>query len=269
MTRVVIISDTHCGHAVGLTPPQHQGVPAGMPKPRKNKLLEVQGACWNFFAREIEALRPIDVLILNGDAVDGRGVRSGGTEQITVDMNNQVEIAVDCTQFCKAGEVHMTYGTASHTGEEQDWEDSIAKQVKASSIGSHQWIDVHGLVFDCKHHLSSSGIPHGRTSAISRERLWNVLWTEHSEAPKGDIIIRSHVHYHNYAGGSNWLALSTPALQGLGTKYGARRCSGTVDYGLVHFDVSKDGSYEWAAHIGKIPEQRATVTKTLASASRK
>lgn len=536
MARVVILSDLHCGHAVGLTPPQHQGAPAGMLRGRKEKLVGIQAALWEWFSKRIKALGNIDVLIVNGDAVDGKGRKSGGTEQITVDMNNQVEIASDCIKFCKANEIHMTYGcltaghriltadmrwvpveslvvgdallgfdeepegaktkrrfrgsrvlanipllrdvydvrlsdgttltatpdhpflvrsrrpyrwktvselrswfydergrrkkvsplefqrsfpvwdenksyesgylagffdgegccsygertrknnagrpefvfhlmatqkagavidtassmlaglgvshtitgkardpeirdlritgsyaeklaflgsvrpvrllgkldaeklgaartgfvdsttivdivpagqqvvwglsttsktyvsegflshnTGYHTGDEEDWEDAIFREVKARSIKAHNWVQVRGLVFDCKHHLGSSGVPHARATAISRERLWNILWTEHAEAPKGDVIIRSHVHYFNYAGGSNWLGMSTPALQGLGTKYGGRRCSGTVDFGFVHFDVAKDGSYTWEKHIAKIPAQNSGVTETLIS----
>ena len=62
-----------------------------------------------------------------------------------------------------------------------------------------------------------------------------MLWAVRG-ATEANVIVRSHVHYFNYCGGSNWLALTTPALMGLGDKYGSRVPSGTVDYGLISFE---------------------------------
>jgi hypothetical protein len=88
MKRVLIMSDLHCGHRVGLTPPDWQYRPGVRSKWRK-----IQQACWNWYANEIEEAGPFDVVIVNGDAIDGRGERSGGTELLTTDRHEQVEIA--------------------------------------------------------------------------------------------------------------------------------------------------------------------------------
>jgi len=34
----------------------------------------------------------------------------------------------------------------------------------------------------------------------------------------------------------------------MGSKYGARECSGTVDWGLIYFDIYKDG-YSWTPKV--------------------
>jgi hypothetical protein len=149
--------------------------------------------------------------------------------------------------------------TPYHTGQEEDWEDVLAREVGAK-IGAHEWVDINGLVFDVKHHVGSSQIPHGRHTAVARERLWSQLWAEREQTPKADVIIRSHVHYFDYCGGRDWLAMTTPALQGLGTKFGARRCSGTVDFGLLSFDVASRDEWSWHWHIAELI-QRARVTR--------
>lgn len=74
------------------------------------------------------------------------------------------------------------------------------------------------------------------------------------------IVGNSHVHYHNYAGGPDWLAMTTPALQGFGSRYGARRCTGLVDFGFVIFTVNK-GTYTWQPIIAKLAEQKAPMLK--------
>ena len=113
-------------------------------------------------------------------------------------------------------------------------------------------------MIDIKHHVGSSQIPHGRHTAVARDRLQNVLWAEHDEQPKANIIIRSHVHYFSFCGGSNWLAMTTPAMQGYGSKFGARRMSAPVDVGLIHFDIDEEGGYQWQAHEAQLPCLKAT-----------
>jgi len=255
--RVVIISDMHCGHRAGLTPPDWQSDFRAGSKTQRNKFAELQRELWQFYADTITDLRPVDLLVVNGDAIDGKGSLSGGTEQREQDRIEQIDMAAACIQFVEAAKIVMTYGTAYHTGKAEDWELLVANAVNAEKIGSHEWLDVNGVVFDFKHHIGTSSIPHGRFTAIARDKLWNELWASHDEQPKADVLVRSHCHYHIHCGGADWLALTTPALQGMGSKYGSRRCSGRVDVGLVWFDVDDDGSYAWDTAIARLDAQRA------------
>lgn len=277
MKRVVILSDLHSGHQVGLTPPEYDAIPEKcnaktieeleLDKGRAEKYYVARLAAykarrdmWNFFVTKIKSLLPIHALIVNGDMVDGDGWRSGG-EHITTDRTIQTNMAAHTILQCGAKQVHGTYGTAYHTGESEDWEDEVANKCGMKTLKSHQWIEVEGTIFDCKHHCASSGIPTGRHGAVAKERLWNMMWAEFGEDPKADVYIRSHVHYHNFCGGPNWLGMTTPPLQGKGSKYGARRCSGTVDFGLVHFDVKGKRDYSWAAHVARLKSQFSQVVK--------
>jgi len=249
MKRVVIVSDFHCGHQVGLTPPDFDAVPSS--EGQRRQLYKTRRRCWDFYKETIEALKPIDLLIVNGDCVDGKAPRSGGTELITSDRTEQVDMAAQAIKIADASNVVMSYGTPYHTGDLEDWENEVAKQVEALKIGGHDWVDVNGLVFDYKHFVGSSAVPYGRHTAVARDRLWGILWAEHGEYPRGDIIVRSHVHYFDYCGGFGWLGLTTPALQFYGTKFGTRKATGTVDYGLVSFDVESKEKYSWQSHVFK------------------
>lgn len=263
--RVVIMSDLHCGHLVGLTPPHWQSRAAR--GTWRYKASQLQADCWKWYTETLDALKPIDILIANGDLIDGSGDRSGGTELITTNRASQAEMATTALKYAKAKDYVLTYGTGYHTGNEEDFEDEVVKALKAEEsinsvkIGSHEWVDVNGCIFDCKHHLGSSGIPHGRFTAIAKDQLWNELWAGHEEQPKADVIVRSHVHYHIFCGTSDWMGLTMPALQAMGTKYGSRRCSGRIDYGFTHFDVNTDGSYAWQLHKALIKRQRAKALK--------
>ncbi len=257
--RVVIISDFHCGHLVGLTPPDWQGQERAGRK-RHSKWAAIQRECWQRYMELAKELRPVDALIVNGDLVDGK---ANATELLAPDLNDQAAMAVEAIEVWDAPVIVMTYGTARHASGEgqEDVEDVIerllAKQGRTVKLGAHEWLNVRGCIFDIKHHCGGSSIPHGRHTAIARERLWNVLWAEHEEQPRSKILVRSHVHYLSFAGDANWFGLTTPALQAMGSKFGSRRCSGHVDWGLVHFDVKAGGDYDFAWHTPTIPAQRA------------
>lgn len=242
--KVAIVSDFHCGHHAGLTHPDFDAMPSKN-NPPFYALWKSRRRHWDWFASEVSQFKP-DIVIANGDLIDGKGMKSGATELITADREEQCDMATAILEEMKAKSNYLTFGTPYHTGDQEDMERQISKAIKADKIGSHDWLDVNGLIFDYRHHTSSSIVPYGRGTMIARERLWNVLWSGDDYGfPKADVVVRSHVHYFSYIGGRGWLAMTTPALQGLGTKYGARRMSGTVDFGFITFEVKDKEDWKW------------------------
>jgi hypothetical protein len=133
-------------------------------------------------------------------------------------------------------------------------------------IGDHEWPTVNGLVFDLKHHVGSSGVPHTRATPVKRDELWNLLWAEAGDQPRGQFIVRSHVHYcegaYKWIGPKRVEAMTTPALQAMGTRYGARRCSGIVNWGLLVFDIDESGRIvDRCEYIIPLASTKATPTK--------
>ena len=168
-------------------------------------------------------------------------------------------MAVACLREWSAGRIVMVYGTPYHAGTEEDWEAVVADEVNAE-IHGQMFVEVEGVRFHLKHKVGGSSIPHGRHTATARERLWLREWADVADWPQADVILRGHVHYHQYAGGPGWLAMTCPALQGPSTKYGSRQCSGTVDFGIVTFEVDGD-DYDWRAHTVQLVESMPTVVR--------
>lgn len=239
--RMVVMSDLHCGHRVGLTPPKWQ-------YNDESKYSNIQRNMWDMFKTELAKISPVDILVINGDAIDGQGKKSGGTEQITTDRNEQVDMANECIQQVKAPKVYMTYGTGYHTGSEEDFESILATQI-SSRIKSHLQLNVNGLIFDFKHKVGSSSVPYARSSAIGKEQVWNIIWSESKGMPVSDVIIRSHVHYYDFSKRNGKTMITTPALQGYGSKYGARSCSGTIDIGFLSFEITSKEEWSMTEHL--------------------
>jgi len=254
---VVAIGDLHCGSVAGLTPPGWQ-----VSKDRFPNISALQHEAWREYQKIAREWVEPDLLIVNGDAIDGHGKRSGGTELLTSDMDEQCDMAIKVIRSFKPKQVIMTYGTPYHVAGESgvDFERIIARQVDAE-IHSHAFIKVDGVMFDCKHKVGSSAVPHGRYTAVAKEKLWNMLWAEQDEnQPNSDIILRSHVHYYGFCGTDKALMMTLPALQCAHTKFGARQCSGVVNWGAVRFEINK-GEYTWEAKTKRLQGEKARIVE--------
>ncbi len=259
MKKGVIIADLHCGALSGLTPPMWQSSGAGW----QAKIRNVQKQCWDWFDRQMNDIGAMDFIICNGDAVDGTGFRSGGSEQLTTDTNIQAEMASYILQRYMGRETKllMTYGTPYHTGSVSDVESLIAHDCNATEIGGQVFADIEGVMFDIKHKVGSSGIPHGRASSIKKARLWNQMWANSNEQPDAGVLVRSHVHYHQacYDPDTGW-QMTTPCLQGFGSKYGARQCEGRVHFGLLYVECDH-GEFSYKPIIAKLNAHKSKAVK--------
>jgi len=241
--RVLVISDTHCGHEVGLTPP------AWNFECDNEHSSKYRNYIWDAYTKAVQEIQPIDLVVANGDLIDGRGERSGSTELITVDRRAQAKMAAECIKIAGAPRAILTRGTDYHVGHEESWEDLVADFSKTDGreveIGDIRNVNINGLVFNFRHHIGGSQTPVGRATPLTREAAWNALWHARQGFELSDVLVRSHVHYHTYVGGPGWLAMTTPGLQGYGTRYGERRLSGIIDLGFVYFDVVGKQEYTW------------------------
>lgn len=252
--RIVVISDTHCGHLSGLTPPAWQ-----ITNEQSLKFSSLQSEMWNWYKKTLKALQPIDILFHLGDNIDGRGEKSGGTELITSDQFGQCAMAVRCIKEANAKKVVMVYGTPYHVSAGyQDFEMMIAHDVNAK-ISGYEEVDVNGTIFSLRHKIGNSTVPHGKGTALAKQWLWNRLWSEQNLKNRCDVFLRGHVHNFNYIGNNDFLAMSLPALE-WSTKFGSRQCDGIVGLGIMHFDVTK-GGYTWQLHEAKLKSQKVQLLK--------
>lgn len=247
--RVVVAADFHSGHEFGLTPPAWWSREDATDA-RVTKCGKFQRELWRFYSANIDALKPIDILIVNGDAIEGKGDKSGGTELITSDRNEQVRMAREAIDYAESPVVRLTYGTKYHVGVSEDYEATLADYLSSSGkcraeVHGHDFITINGVNLDIKHKVGASQVPQGRMTAVGRARVWNVIWNaEHERQPRADILIRSHVHYYTFAGSASWLGITTPALT-YNSSFGIRECEGVVDVGFMVFDFDESGRYQW------------------------
>lgn len=239
MKSILVISDTHCGHQAGLTPPSYwmESIKSKDSKIAKRAL--ILKTMWEFY-HKIATSKKWDYLFSIGDLLDGKGQASGGIEQLTTDYKEQVDMAVEVIKVAKPKVVRMVRGTPYHVGKEDNFEDFVAEAVGAE-IKDHMFLDVDGVIFDLKHKIGGSGIPHGRATSLLKSSLWAQLWNERGLAPNPDILIRGHVHYHLLVKDFYKTRFTMPCMQ-WDSRYGKLNCEGTIDLGVIEIQVDK-GKY--------------------------
>jgi len=229
--RILIVSDLHCGAITGLTPPDYQST-------------ELQSTLWNLYTGWVEEFKPYQILVCNGDAIDGTGFRSGGTEQISTDRLVQATIATQCLALADAKDVHIIAGTPYHAGDKEDFEAVIASNL-GGTFHDRGFFNINGKEFNFKHKVGASSVPHGRLTPLAREILLNREWHLEGTEPLADVLVRSHTHTFSQVTHSDVTGFITSGLQSLGSKYGARQCSGVVNFGILIIDVSHHGEITW------------------------
>lgn len=258
--RILFTGDYHCGHRAGLTHPKYQSAILG------DKYHKLQMENWETFLNMIHDLHP-DIHVCGGDAIDGGGQRSAGTELLTTDVNKQCEMAEEVFKTIDPERqmIHrMVRGTPYHSSPNgQDAEDIICKNLKHEGyqikVEDHAWLDVNGVVFDIKHKVGSAEMY--KSTAITKQKLANMLWSEMSSQPKAQVFIRFHVHNYHIEDNFTWVGGTMPALQGAASKFGARQCSFPVHFGVVWFDVYDKENFGWNKSIITVDSQKATAEK--------
>jgi len=263
MEKLILIeSDWHCGSRVGLTPKKYRSLEwRDEEDPALHNFFVIQKEVYEWRKKTLKEIGTPDIHFITGDCIDGRGEKSGGSE-IIKPVETQVVMATELIQEVGAKEVIMVRGTPYHTGKDSDEEDKIAHNVGAQ-ISNHAFVDVNGCIFDLKHKIGGSGSPVGRSTAMEKERVWNVLWAseEGQEQPKADVIIRGHTHFFRAVMGTDFLMIRCPAMSGFGSKYGEKECVGIVNIGLIIFRVNDKGGYTWEPRILKADYLKAPILK--------
>ena len=231
MKTLVIISDLHCGSVHGLCPPGWTN--------EKSPYYKSQKESWNAYKKMFHDWFRPDILLVNGDCIEGRQDRQGGAELMTNDRNIQAEIAEYCIAMWKAKNILMTYGTDYHTGSQaEDFEHTIARNLGAR-IGGRLFFKVEGLMIQARHKVGTSTIPHGRATALLKELMWALIREAQDGWPKVDILIRSHAHYNLWVEQPGKVALITPSLQLARGRYGSRQLSGNIHWGAIRLTLHK------------------------------
>ncbi len=166
---------------------------------------------WNNMVASVNE-RGIDILVLNGDLVDGIQAAARGRELWTTDLHEQIDAAEELIRQINFKKAFVTAGTPYHTDKNLNAEEVLADKLNAP----FRWefaLNVEEARFHFSHEVGvSSSVWHYRTTPIARELVAALL--QEKEFGHFDGIIRSHAHYCVAVEFGSHFGMITPCWQG-------------------------------------------------------
>lgn len=228
------IADLHVGSRVGLTTEPEN---------------EVQEQLLHHFDREARGSPESDILVVNGDAVDGPDTK-GHTAGIQ-DLNEQDKQAAELIARWPAKEIILVSGTPYHVGDATQHEENVANLLRAAGKKVVYVYSLDVLVngwfrIFARHFVGSSGVPQGRGTAPERSKMWKHLNAGLKHAQPPNLCVFAHVHYYNLTDNAFGATVTLPCWQGPGGRFGESKCDGHIDIGLFRTVIGSNKSRSWS-----------------------
>ena len=235
--RGIIITDTHCGDDLGLTPQKY----IRQHRPTTKAMLDF----WQWFVREIKDCGRFDVCIDLGDCVNGNP-KNNSRSLVTNDMSEQVEIAIETRKIIVADTWRFCYGTDCHVGGSEDYEKRVA-QAFGGSITTEQLLDINGCTISAMHKrgFGKSSNPAGAGSSLGKAGINTFIEEKKRSDKTSQILLSGHVHNFEWYGNPYYQVMSCPPLQIAhrdSTPY-ARGFVSSYDVGFLTFTIDKKGYF--------------------------
>ena len=253
--KILAIADTHTGHIFGLNPPS-LWVDSSF-----KKVYKMQKEFYEWYINTINRIGRVDILIVNGDCIDGKGRKNEGRELREQRMIEQAYAAAELFKPIKAKHKIMVEGTPYHSTAGADLFETItAKEIGSYPLRGKRFVNISGTNINIKlrHKIGRSALFHGKHTALARAKLDNILEYRKGAEPDCQILLFAHVHYSRMSCDLSknwWYAMTLPALQ-IKSEYGQRECDGdgiTIGVTLITIDTSKHGANQVSFEIIECP----------------
>lgn len=248
MKRILFVGDQQCGHMSGLTHPSYW-IPESRNKELGADWRGVQKKGWEFFFENTRR-KKYDGLILMGDGIDGKQIKSGSRELITADRIEQCKMLRRTIDHIKTDKIAMVYGTGYHVGNFDRWEKTIAESIGAD-IKDIQEIKLYDKILRARHHIGRSSTPVGGDIALRKFMVNEMLWERDHDIPPADMYVFAHAHYFRRLLDASWDVWINPPLQ-MWTEFGANRCSGVIHFGFTELEIYPDGKHNVTPYLMRL-----------------
>lgn len=221
---VLVVSDLHVGSAFGPLPEGFvgsTGVELNLnkgPNEGLNRGQEYLLECWTHFVAAVPD--EVDVLIINGDAIDGQNIKERSRFLCETDPQFQARGAAQLIKPLtdRARHIYVSRGSRYHVGPGAEDEEFFGALIHAKKGPDGRYtrpwthLMVNDVLFDAAHHQTSTiryrSMPLDREIGFFLERYGRMR----QMVPERVVIVRSHVHgslrcYEE----DGFLAVSTPA----------------------------------------------------------
>lgn len=208
--RIRVVGDLHVGSEYGLWPPGVRYRGRAYPQNVGQRWL------WRHWLRGWRDLPRPDVVVLNGDLIEGPQPRAGGSGTMSTDLDLQQEALLQAlgpiVELNPRPRLYVVEGTAYH---EPVRLVPVARLVGASTHhGQLVSADVRLRVYRWRiligHHPDAGQVMY-RGTALERQIVWSLLRSAAEYEHRYDAIVVGHLHTLAYLRVYRTLAVSCPA----------------------------------------------------------
>jgi|WetSurMetagenome_2_1015567.scaffolds.fasta_scaffold05392_13 hypothetical protein len=155
-----------------------------------------------------ECARP-DILLLNGDLVDGRNFKDSGLGCWTTDSLLQAKVLADLVKMIKPRQIIGTSGSPYHSDRNPNVDKIATEMCGGTFKGGFASIKFNDKRVYAQHKISvSKSSWQYRSTPLGRALVLAAL--QESEFGHYDIVLKSHAHYYTYVGFSNSMGMILP-----------------------------------------------------------
>ena len=248
MIRVGIIADLHGGSNVSVCLPEFTDRDHNMTYVAN----PVQMHLWDKWCAMRRKMGHLDVLICNGDLVEGVNRKESGHGVITTNVHAQAYIAATLIKMIDANEIYVTEGSKYHTGETSG-DQIVCEMIGGTWLGLHQFLKIGQITIHVRHAIGYSSVPYSRCTAQRKEAM-----IMKSEGTNVDIYVRSHTHKFNFSGDANDLTINTPCWKGR-DGFIDKRSQEMPDNGYVILEID-ESNYRWDYEVFNVPNSLYNVS---------
>jgi hypothetical protein len=251
---VGVLNDLHAGSRCGATP-------AGWgdkTNPARDFLLD----CRDYLGKKWPKL---DLLVLNGDLIDGGQQKSFGTGTWTTDLSEQAEMAeswlAPLLDRLRPQAIIRLIGTSYHEGFNGALKtlDKTFSVAKTDDVMDVQLMD--GVIMNVKHE-PEGGVGLYAGTMQDRELLWASITEPASNLPEAQFIVRAHLHMKGRHDAYNKVHVMCPCFQ-VQAKYAIHkkyyRWQPDIGGALLTYDPLHDQKYHVTHTTFPLPKKQVIV----------
>lgn len=249
--RVLIVGDLHSGSKVSpvCNDPQTSEDSNGA-FCRPTPIQEYLNTEWY---NMIDNVGKIDILVGNGDLIEGANVKEEGAGCWTTDLDDQAYCAASLLSDIKYDKIMITSGSPYHTKNNPIGDKMVAGKLRRSTFGNEASLDVNGCLIYVNHNTGGSkGSNHMKVASLSRELMFAEL---NSDAfPKYKMVIKSHLHTYVSIDFGSYIGILCPGWKGRDkySKMSSTPLSFVPWIGYIIIDVENDGTFTWDKWVRKL-----------------
>lgn len=242
--RVLVLSDTHVGSNVALAPEE-------LILESNNRILanEIQLALLQEFYNMVDEVGTVDLLVLNGDLVEGTNYYGEGAGCLTTSMSEQAKTAIELLSDIRCRKVVGCRGTAYHGKKNPNMDHQVIEGLGGVCMDEVS-LTIEGLRFYANHRTPVRMV---RFETRPQSVAQDILLGELNSMDFGhyDIICKAHVHYYIGLDMGKSLGIVCPCFKGRDefAKGAANPFAFNPSIGYVMFDIEDDGDFSWTKSV--------------------